>query len=165
MKKILAVICAALIFISFFPTSAVEALEQYKIPKGVFALPKSLQYIGEEAFDDVPGLTDVYIPARVVFIAESAFQYHPRLIIHGEENSYVQSWSEKHGYTFAADYSQIVFLLGYKISTLQADSIASGWIVILINKKNKLLSRIRKCFRSLRPQDRPELNPIDYRFP
>ena len=127
--------------------------------------PDGLLSIGERAFEGVNSLADVYIPPSTKHIADSAFPVNDELAIHGVRGSYAQRWAKKHKVHFVEDdiwknlldngkpvevYRTIDILLGSAVDSDKLDH-AIPWA------KDDVLSR--------RPQDRPELNPIDYRFP
>lgn len=148
------------------------------------AFPKSLQVIGDSAFSETSVavvffhdglmqigdfafynddyLTDVYIPQSLEYIGEKAFSN--RVLIHGVEHSYVQGWADEFGLEFIIDdiwsikpiSEELYFvrlLLLFVIVSVDIDAI------------RRISRQITGHMKSMRPQDRPELYPIDYRFP
>lgn len=131
----------------------------------IVILPDGLLYIGARTFDNAPFLTDVYIPDTTEHIADSAFYLTSNLTIHGIDGSYAKDWAYKHKVPFIVDDIWNVFVPGDRSQNTQTNPINRfiATIVLVI-----LFSLFRCCYfelRSRRPQDRPELNPIDYRFP
>jgi len=150
-----------------FPASLVliedEAFESTAVQTLVLSEP--LCQIGERAFADSPNLKTVTIPESVVYIGEHAFDGVSDLTICGEKGSYAAQWAEKHDVAFvpaetaACWVRMIVRLFGGSFFVfLPLCCIDSGAMLRLRRKA----ADIRK---SMRPQDRPELYPIDYRFP
>lgn len=128
-------------------------------------LPEGFLRIGERAFDQAWRLTDVYIPETTEYIAETAFSITPDLTIHGIEGSYAHDWAEAHEIPFVADdvWSMIPLRRGSHGPRTNPIYRYIATLVLLLN-----LTLFRNGYyeyRSRRPQDRPELNPIDYRFP
>ena len=126
---------------------------------------KRLQNIGKKAFHSAVNLKDVYLPDSVVIIADSAFPKNKGLTIHGVEGSFAQQWAEENGFEFVEDdiwadtqVSEVIH-----VETL----LSLFWIVCSVDEKAiiKFFTRIKWFTKSMRPQDRPELYPINYRFP
>ena len=150
-----------------FPSSILviedEAFEGTAVQQVI--LPEGLLSIGERAFENAPFLTDVYIPGTTEYIADSAFSMTATLTVHGIDGSYAMEWARRNEVPFVVDDIWNGFALKGKVHHPQHDPI-SGFITIVV-----LLIAfwfIRSCDyerRSRRPQDRQELNPIDYRFP
>ena len=140
-----------------------EAFEETAVQQVI--LPEGLVSIGERAFENDAYLTDVYIPGTTEYIADSAFSMTANLTIHGIDGSYAMEWARRNEVPFVVDDIWNGLALKGKTHHPQHDPI-SGFITIVV-----LLIAfwfIRSCDyerRSRRPQDRPELNPIDYRFP
>ena len=121
--------------------------------------------IGEKAFDKAWRLTDVYIPGTTHFIADSAFHISTDLTIHGIDGSYAEDWAYSHEIPFVVDNVWNVIVQSGRTHNTRTDPIKRyiATLVLII-----LYEFFRLSFyevRSRRPQDRPELNPIDYRFP
>lgn len=186
MKKAAVSIIAILLLVlllSFLSAFAEEASE----PESVYRLPLSLLEIEEEAFfgtaaetvilpvgflrieenafDEACHLTDVYIPETTEYIDNSAFCITPDLIIHGIDNSYAEDWAHEHEIPFVVDD------IWTKVEK-------SGWSpTVRIIRTNLYIATIVLIImfelfkfgyyevRSRRPQDRPDLYPIEYRFP
>ena len=119
--------------------------------------------IGEKAFMNVETLKDVYIPEETSYIGNKAF---PRAtFIHGAENSYAEKWALLNGYSFCTDYDWAVKAPSQKICM---DLLLTLFLWPITSDDSfavKLYRRIFDFVKSMRPQDRPELYPIDYRFP
>lgn len=125
----------------------------------------SLLSIGERAFANNRYLKIVSIPESVKYIGDHAFDGSKDLVIYGLVKSYVAEWAREHDISFASsenvpDYSK------------ERSKIRIAEICILLSFiccDSEMIQRLRKhaknAGRSMRPQDRPELNPIDYRFP
>ena len=123
---------------------------------------ENLLYIGSRAFSAY-SLKDAYVPERTEYIGENAFP--AETVIHGVENSYVQIWAQKNGLTFVNDY---IFCSNAKpIKTSLEHAILIFFFVIPLDSVKNTHKRrsTQKYVRSLRPQDRTELYPINYRFP
>lgn len=151
--------------VQMFPTELriihEDAFSGTRISEAVFG--DRLAYIGRSAFSRNDRLKTVYIPKSVKHIGASAFPTDT--VVHGPEGSYAEYWSEDNGYRFVADdiwndkalaqTIRIELLLFLRMFVFPAD-IGPLWII---------RKRIKEFRRSMRPQDRPELYPIDYRFP
>ena len=171
----------------FSPLQFVLEITQYAPQKTILkaSFPDSLYYIGDEAFSDTSievavfsntlqsiginaflnakRMTDVYIPAKTEHIGSNAFP--EQAFIHGAEGSYAKTWALQNSYVFIEDdiwnfksdfpnpyYSLSLALLGY---VLPIDTGLMEWI-----RRQTI-----KYVKSMRPKDRPELYPINYRFP
>ena len=128
-------------------------------------LPEGLESIGAGAFEDVPTLKDVYIPNTTTYIADSALTVTPDLTIHGIDNSYAKDWAHEHEIPFVVD-------------DIWTKVVQSGWVpTVRVERTNLYIATIVLIIlfeffrlgyyevRSRRPQDRPDLYPIEYRFP
>lgn len=131
----------------------------------IIIIPDGARIIDERAFADNESLKFAYIPESVASICESAFDNNTYLTIIAEKGSYAQTWAENHNIAFT------------DINTLPA------WITKLGRRLSEKLPclpfifSLCPCFipefvkrkkvwrKSMRPQDRPELYPINYRFP
>lgn len=121
--------------------------------------------ISEHAFSKTNQLKDAYIPHSAEYISDSAFYSSTIETVYGLNGTYAQSWAEHHGLNFAfSDYwyvSAVEMRLGVAVMIA-----LSGLICPLPgNDARKIRQYIKRIIISMRPQDRPELNPIDYRFP
>lgn len=126
--------------------------------------PVGLISIGSRAFEHVQILKDVYIPDTTTFIADSAFSAAD-ITIHGIDGSYAMGWANSHEIPFVAENIWNTVVQDVKSHNTRTDPIHQTAITIVLIT---LLEFFRfSCYelRSRRPQDRPELNPIDYRFP
>ena len=126
-------------------------------------LPSMTAIIGNRAFASNRTLTRVFVPKSVESIGDQAFE-GKHLTLFGEKDSYAFTWAQMHNVAFVEQESMAsqgkpglrllnenVFLLfnfGYMVPELY----------IQLKKK-------KSWSRSMRPQDRPELYPINYRFP
>ena len=122
-----------------------------------------LKYIGERAFAGSDSMEKAYIPSSAEYIADSAFPY--AVTIYGVKGSYAQSWAEESGRAFVTEdiWSAQQTASGLGPETL----LALFWVIPPVDEKalSRWKKRIRLPVRSMRPQDRPELYPIQYRFP
>ncbi len=140
-----------------------EALEGTAVTTVVFQ--SNVVSIGDRAFADTAYLHDIFIPPTTEYIGENAFPDNTELIIHGVKGSYAEKWANEH---------QVPFV----VSNIWCQHTANGRLLytqgIPLERMIKALTPDRLIGvspptaygeRSMRPQDRPELNPIDYRFP
>lgn len=150
-----------------FPESIVEieegAFEGTSVKKIVF--PNGLLSIGDNAFKDTVSLTDVYIPDTTEYISDSAFLNADGLVIYGIKGSYAEAWAQKSHIPFEVCDIWNVIIENRQSNDFQRESVAT-----YIKTENPDISiakheRDKAEKESGRPQDRPELNPIDYRFP
>lgn len=127
--------------------------------------PDGLLSIGNNAFCNSAYLIDVYIPETTIHIADSAFSGSSRFVIHGIDGSYAKKWAQDHQIPFTTCSIWNTSVQQRRIDGRQGTLIER--YIQLINTSVFVLIKKRKkdIVRSMRPQDRPELNPIDYRFP
>lgn len=187
MKKVLNVLLTLLILLAIFPSNSVSLQNVPRKNVKTFVFPASLLEIEEEAFASTSEevvvfpngmeriaerafynnqvLTDIYIAESVIHISDTAFLGNTSFTIHGIEGSYVQSWSGKNNIRFVENntWDRLHLLKTVHVENL----VILLWIVCLTDRKNlqRFLGTIRHFFKSFRPQDRPELYPINYRFP
>lgn len=182
MKKIAVMLAFLLCFANIFSyiSSSVDEKES------MFILPSSLQIIGESAFEgtavkivvlsdsvttiekrafaDTFQLETVRLPSSVKYIDECAFESASEPVIQGKADSYAAQWAQAHGYAFSAqsDTAALIERIGKLILGEFFVSSFFGFCPpsMMIQRK-----RMVEMIRSMRPQDRPELYPIDYRFP
>ena len=138
-----------------------EAFSETSIEVALFN--NDLQSIGSEAFLNANQLTDVYIPAGTEQIGSNAFP--EQVVIHGIEDSYAQTWALQNEHVFIEDdiwNCESVFpsLRGSLILALLGTVLPADTCFL-----EQIRTQIKKYIRSMRPQDRPELYPINYRFP
>ena len=128
-------------------------------------LPKGLAYIGEAAFANTEHLNEVYIPSSVQFIGKSAFSESSHVTVFGAEKSYAEEWAKEHQISFVPeDVFRFQYKNGEEIQN-RAVLISRNNQTMLAAAKTKSNGRTLDNPPSMRPHDRPELNPIDYRFP
>ena len=190
MKKI-AVIILVCFCISMCLTSGLmpKADEEHILPEGaaLFVLPASLEEIGASAFEStgaekiiIPDSTDiigdsafahninlrfVLIPKSVTYIGDQAFEGISCLTIQGEENSYAIKWARDHNVNYIQTESALVHImrLGKQLNVLFSVLYALADICLASRLWKRRI--VVDVWRSMRPQDRPELYPINYRFP
>ena len=131
----------------------------------VVIFPDGFLHIEENAFSGAWNLTDVYIPESTEYIADSAFSGTQDLTIHGIDGSYAKEWAEEHQVPFVADNSWVALIRSG--SSLNEQGIPTNHHAAAVNPEKMVAvhERSEDEIESRRPQDRPELNPIDYRFP
>lgn len=127
--------------------------------------PKGFLSIGDNAFESTKILSEVYIPYATNNISDTAFPQNSNLVIYGIEESYAQIWAEEHRIPFVVEniwYS--ITNDSRKISLLQIDV---PLICQTLHLQKRMINSCGKTYQyqSKRPQDRSELNQIDYRFP
>ena len=174
------------LFTAVSSLSLADRQQPDKTSKNTFLFPKSLVSVEEEAFAGTipqtvvfysglksiaPGafaskaLTDAYIPLTADFIADSAFPLIPEFTIHGVNGSYAQRWADKHQIAFSADYST-AFASGDGKRILHAGLKEESFHQAVDPDEDKTAPGENEGREiSMRPQDRPELYPIDERFP
>ena len=140
-----------------------EAFEGTAVETVVF--PEGLISIGSRAFENVLDIKDIYIPDTTAYIADSAFSITSKLTIHGITGSYAKDWANSHEIPFVPDNVWNAIVPSGRKSNTRTYSIKKvvAAFVLIILLKYFRLSYYE--LRSRRPQDRPELNPIDYCFP
>lgn len=121
--------------------------------------------LGENAFKGTDHLEMAYFPRSTVYVASSAFTKSNIGLICGAEGSYIQKWAEENGVAFRCDYD---WLTAPKQLHFSAEVLLAVFALLCLPPMSET-KRIRQYLHSvsfsMRPQDRPELNPIDYRFP
>ena len=144
-------------------TVETEAFSGTSVSTAVFR--EKILSIADYAFDNASRLKDVYIPAPTVEIDEHAFPLNGGLTIHGMPGSSAQTWAERHEVGFDVfcfwNFRSALDILW----ALQASLILYGDLGGIREKTKKICRQLSTEYRSRRPQDRPEMNPIDYRFP
>lgn len=164
-----------------------DRFESETDPGAVFVLPASLREIHESAFEGtavetvvIPDLTEmigngafahiktlraVCIPESVQYIGDNTFAGSLNVIIKGVEDSYASSWARKHHVPFVQE--EIVSSLLAKLGKLLQGGTFLVFSLGCVCPKTQFWQRRRtkNRERSMRPQDRPELYPINYRFP
>ena len=187
MKKAIACFAILVLFIVCFSLASAQADERLKPVKSVFRLPTALQEVEEEAFSGTPvrtvifpegflsvgdrafqgalRLRDIYIPATTEFISDSAFPVRPGLVIHGVKGSYAEDWAEAHRIPFVAENMGKLILDNGRTVSVHGVEFDLFHRTVDSDEADLTVSRSKDVNESKRPQDRPELNPIDYRFP
>lgn len=140
-----------------------EAFAETAVRYAIF--PNGIQKIESDAFLGAVSLKDVFLPDSVSVIASSAFSQNTGLTIHGIEGSYVQKWAAENGFDFIADdiWTDTRLPDGIHFENI----LSLFWIICPVYEKSnfRFVEIIRRFVKSMRPQDRPELYPINYRFP
>ena len=128
-------------------------------------IPEKLQYIGENAFAAALNLMAVFIPKATVYIGENAFRENQNLTIYGIQGSYADDWAEEHHIPF--DRSDIWNLCVIVWVSVLAYAVLAGRRFEMVRIVKAIRPNRRKDDegRDMRPQERAELHPIDYRFP
>lgn len=155
--------CATFVYPAMLQTIEEDAFNGTAVEIIVF--PDGLIYIGEGAFRNTQRLTEVYIPRTTAFIAESAFSGSVTYTIYGIDGSYAQKWAKKHKVPFVIrdiwsgvpDSGRIHY--SENVPIRHPVMVANPEKIIVVHGRGEDEGR------SKRPQERPELNPIDYRFP
>ena len=129
------------------------------------AFPDSLLYIGERAFANDLYLKTVTIPESVEYIGEHAFDGSRDLTVYGSANSYAADWAREHDIMFVASENDLYYSKGLGKARTAELCILLSFICCDPDIILRLRKWAKNAGRSMRPQDRPELNPIDYRFP
>lgn len=128
-------------------------------------LSDSVVRVGQRAFAESRKLKTIVIPESVTYIGDQAFAGIDGLTIQGVEDSYAAQWAEAHGIAFAAMDNVPLWVKVFE-KLLDGGHFASmGCICAFPQMILWRRRRIPDMWRSMRPQDRPELYPIDYRFP
>ena len=139
---------------SAFEGTAAEAVE----------LPDSLISIGERAFAD-SNLRAISIPESVEYIAEHAFDGTDQLTISGVKGSYAENWANEHNVVFIRQGTAAAWQI--KLKKLFQNNMALTVTLSFLSPGITLRRRRRTgdSWRSMRPQDRIELYPVNYKFP
>ena len=132
------------------------ALERVVLPGGVV-------HIGERAFAGSIRLKDIYIPEATQYIGEDAFASCRWPTIHGVKGSYAWHWAKRHHFQFV---DEDIWTGSGRLRPGAARQNAADKKITVCSETGRLSRRgHRERPRSLRPQERAELHPIDYRFP
>ena len=130
---------------------------------GSVSFNEGLVSIGADAFKNADRMQDVYIPDSTVYIAKDAFP--KTTVLHGGINSYARSWAEANGYRFTASFLDALKKLSDNLN-LKPLLILLCLFVLRADKRVLLMEKhVWHAVKSRRIQDRPELYPINYRFP
>ncbi len=140
-----------------------EAFGGTAVERVVF--PDGFMKLGGQAFENAPNMKDVYIPETTVYIAGDSFPLSTNMTIHGVENSFVHQWAADNGVAFVVDdiWTKAQASFGFHVESL----FVLLFVVCPVDEEHlkRFLLDAGEYLRSMRPQDRPELNPIDFRFP
>lgn len=121
--------------------------------------------IGENVFKNAFRLKDVYIPITTKYIADSAFSVNHDLTIHGVIGSYALEWAKKHQVSFMVDD---IWCGNNRVERPINDqhSYRGRWLIVDDPYETSIFhDSDQDEYKSMRPQDRPELYPINYKFP
>ena len=150
-----------------FPSSLVEiedeAFDGTAAQTVVFQ--NKLKHIGDKAFYNNRRLTDVYIPTSVESIGAHVFMESKSLKIHAAVESRAHAWANEHHVTFVQTNKPYRITVRRRLTITSANLISHYGRMIVSPRVLKLNARTENKGRSMRPQERPELNPIDYKFP
>ena len=164
MKKMAVILAICYIMFALFSTSFLLPDSADNIRGPTFNLPASLARIEDEAFAGDVALREIRIPDSVAYIADDAFEDCDYITILANADSYAAKWAEEHDAAFIPTVEGASLL--HSISKLLTEGFA---LLLPFSVDPNLLRRLRRkaenAVRSMRPQDRQELNPIDYRFP
>lgn len=186
MKKYICILLAML-FAAFSPCGAASASCADRAPQVGFTFPASLKiicdgafedtaaefiilpegvrYIGDTAFRNNLNLTDAYIPITVEYIGEFVFTDTLKLTIHGNENSYAHTWAKEHEIVFEKEIGLTPVIVGRRLAIARFALIVYYLQIISILITTHIGNYTTNRIRGMRPKERPELNPIDYKFP
>lgn len=128
-------------------------------------LPDSLLTIGDRSFAEIYALRDIFVPASVEYISELAFEGNANLVIHGEKNSYAAEWATAHDVAFVEGGVVSAWLKTLNDIIENGVPVLLPIVCILPGTTYQEWKRRETIWRSMRPQDRPELYQIDYKFP
>lgn len=124
---------------------------------------EKIEYIGEQAFACSVMINDVYLPESIMHIGKDAFPND--IVVHCINNSFAQKWANEHAINFVVDN---IWSNSAITETIHFDvPIVTFFAFFPIDEKDikRVKRRICKYVRCMRPKNRPELNPIDYKFP
>lgn len=129
----------------------------------IIILPEGFQLICENAFSNVSALKDIYIPDSTTFIADNALPLNSALTIHGVGGSFAEQWADQHEVAF--NRTNIKTSLAGDEKDADHGKAENVFHVFASESPGSGTRHPQAEFRSRRPQDRHELNPIDYKFP
>lgn len=128
-------------------------------------LPATLTTIGERAFAGNLQLRRIIIPKSVSYIGDHAVEPVSGLTVYGEAGSFAAKWTREHNYTFVRLDGGLAWI---NIIKKLIEIIRYSILPLSFTAKEVSMWRRRWAIhplRSMRPQDRIELYPINYRFP
>lgn len=128
-------------------------------------VPDSTELIEDRAFAHISTLKTVCIPKTVQYIGDYAFAESLNATIKGAEDSYASSWAKMHNVAFVQDEAGLTLLA--KLGNLLRGGMFLAFSLGCVCPRPQFWQRrkTKNRERSMRPQDRPELYPINYRFP
>ena len=128
-------------------------------------LPQNLLKIGERAFADNFFLREIVIHETVHDIKDCAFEGSVNLTIIGTVDSYVAQWAKEHDVCFIQMKSPAAWIKVLRKLCAKSVYITFAFCPVCSGMIQQYRKRAAELGKSMRPQDRPELYPIDYRFP
>lgn len=150
---------------SFFPNSLKsienEAFMETAIEVAVFE--RQLAHIGSYAFWNAQTLKAVYIPPSTVSIGKMAFPMD--VVIYGNESSFAQRWALDNNFIFILDDIWKIHSYNERWHVAQLIVLVFALASIDNNNLEYLRKRHIEFKKSMRPQDRIEMYPINYKFP
>lgn len=186
MKKHIAIVLIILLLLSLGVDLTGYADSSMEKQKAVFMFPSALREIHTEALDGTAAHTvilpvgfsriednafrhmlflhDVYIPPTVTYISNLAFPPYEKIVLHGEAGSWIQRWAEEYHYIFVAENRWKGINQKFEVGSRLIDTFFLHDTIQPDDSNDRALTG-EFTDRSMRPQDRPELNPIDYNFP
>lgn len=128
-------------------------------------LPSSISFIGDRAFAYNENLRIVHVPESVSYIGDHTFIGSDQLTIEGKINTYAFDWAQRHDVHFVQNPSGSAWV--DHLRKLYSGSLILSISLCFMNPKVQLRQRKKTEYRerSERQQDRPELYPIEYKFP
>lgn len=128
-------------------------------------IPDSTESIGERAFANNKALKITCVPESVKHIGDNAFEDSFNVTIRGVKGSYAAAWAQMHNISFSQEEPTSAFITGLK-KLLQGSILLSfGTGCISPSVQFWQRRKTKSWVKSMRPQDRPELYPINYKFP
>lgn len=151
----------------YFPSSlqVIESEAFFGTAAANIIFPPGIVEIESNAFGNSKALQNIFIPSPLTVISNTAFPVKQELVIHGLAGSTAQNWAALHKIMFIPDGGRN----GPEINRKGKCEVStqSIWVNndLFAQKEYQSEKRTENKDRSMRPQDRPELNPIDYKFP
>ena len=124
-----------------------------------------LEKIGDRAFYHVIALKDVYVPSSLKSVGSQVFHRNALLRIHGVIGSRIQTWANANNVTFVPLNKTHHVVVKNRWGITHGNLIVRYSQIIRSKRVLKLCDRNVDQGKSMRPQERIELNPIDYKFP
>ena len=150
--------------VASFPLSLLlvedEAFEGTSIDSAVFE--RGLIEIGNRAFAS-SHLKHVYIPQSTNHIGTDAFPHNS--VVHGIKNSYAEVWAKEENYNFVRNDVWNTWTIPSQPCVAFGVLLFCILLLADLKKSHVIRKHTWALLRSMRPQDRIELYPINYRFP